>query len=106
MPKPFQQYETMDAWGRLAEGGSAEGLYLAFGEALYPEEMFEEYRELLIETAKTVTAEELERFIILSEGMQGFDVSNELDQISCPVLLIGSLDDGVLGADATLIRQI
>ena len=96
-----EQYETMDAWAQLARDGDAEGLYLAFGEALYPEEMFKESREMLIEAAKTVTDGELERFILLSEAAQGFDVSDELEQISCPVLLIGSLDDRVLGADAT-----
>ena len=96
-----EQYETMGAWVRLAEDGNAEGLYLAFGEALYPVEMFDESAELLVEAAKTVTAEELERFIVLAEGTRGFDVYDELEKISCPVLLIGSLDDGVLGADAT-----
>ena len=101
-----EQYQTMDAWVRLARSGDAEALYLAFGEALYPKEMFKESSELLIEAAKTVTAGELERFIILAEGAKGFDVSDDLERISCPVLLIGSLDDGVLGADATLIRQI
>ena len=96
-----EQYQTMDAWVKLAASGDAEGLYLAFGEALYPEEMFEESTELLVEAAKTVTAEDLERFIVLAEGSSGFDVSDELEQISCPVLLIGSVDDQVLGADAT-----
>ena len=95
------QYKTMDAWVQLAKSGDAEGLYLAFGEALYPEEMFEESSELLIEAAKTVTSEELGRFIVLAEGTKGFDVSDELEKISCPVLLIGSMDDRVLGADAT-----
>ena len=96
-----EQYQTMDAWVRLARSGDAEALYLAFGEALYPKEMFKESSELLIEAAKTVTAGELERFIILAEGAKGFDVSDDLERISCPVLLIGSVDDQVLGADAS-----
>lgn len=96
-----EQYQTIGEWVQLAKSGDAEGLYLAFGEALYPEEMFDASKELLIETAKTVTAEELERFIVLAEGAKGFDVSDELEKLSCPVLLIGSTDDHVLGADAT-----
>ena len=96
-----EQYQTIGEWVRLAKTGDAEGLYLAFGEALYPEAMFDASKELLIETAKTVTAGELERFIVLAEGAKGFDVSDELEKLSCPVLLIGSMDDHVLGADAT-----
>ena len=97
-----EQYQTIDAWVRLAKSGDAEGLYLAFGKAVYPEEIYKQSEELLIETAKTVTDEDLARFIIISEGTKDFDISDDLEKISCPVLLIGSKDDGVLGADATM----
>ena len=56
---------------------------------------------LLAGAAKTVTPDELNRFIILAEGMKGFNVTDDLSKIACPVLAIGSSDDGVLGADAT-----
>ena len=48
-----------------------------------------------------MTPDELNRFIILAEGMKGFNVTDDLSKIACPVLVIGSSDDGVLGADAT-----
>ena len=60
---------------RLAEKGDATELYLAFGEALYPKEVFEQSRQLMTEAAKTVTAEDLKRFVILAEGIKGFDAS-------------------------------
>ena len=63
--------------------------------------MFERLRELLVETAKSVTSEDLSRFIILAEGLKGFDVLDELEKISCPVFVVGSKGDQVLGADAT-----
>ena len=97
-----EEYATIDMWIRLAKAGDAEALYLAFGEAVYPEEVFRQYRDFLIEAAKTVTAEELDRFIILAEGIKGFDDLDALDDISCPILLIGSMDDQVLGAEATV----
>ena len=95
------QYRAIGEWVQLARDGKATELYLAFGEALYPEEIFEQSRELLVEAAKTVTEEELERFVVLTEGTRGFDVSEELERIACPVLLLGSMDDRVLGAEAS-----
>ena len=94
-------FETLQGWIDLAKAGDREGLYLAFGEAINPPAVFEQYRELLIGAAETVTDEELARFVILAEGIRGFDVTEELPKIACPVLVIGDRDDRVLGAEAS-----
>ena len=94
-------FETLAGWIELAKAGDREGLYLAFGEAINPPEIFEQYRELLIGAAATVTDEELTRFVILAEGTRGFDVTEQLPKIACPVLVIGDRDDRVLGAEAS-----
>ena len=36
-----------------------------------------------------------------AESLKGFDITGQLRKITCPVLVIGSLDDGVLGAGAS-----
>ena len=95
------QYRTLDQWVQLAKAGSAAALCLAFGEAIYPQQMFAQLRPLLTETANAVTDEELRRFVILAKGTQGFDLCGDLDKIACPVLLVGSRDDRVLGFGAT-----
>ena len=97
-----QQYQTIEKWADLAKAGEKEELYLAFGEAIYPKEVYEQSKQLLIDAAETVTDEDLERFIILAEGINGFDVSQDLEKIGCPVLVLGSKDDQVLGADASI----
>ena len=89
-------------WIELAKEGKAEELYLSFGEAVYPKEIYEQSKDLLIAAAKTVTEQELQRFIVLAGGLKDFDVTDQLKKITCPVLAIGSEDDGVLGKDATL----
>ena len=66
--------------------------------------MFEQSRELLTEAAKTVTPDELKRFVIMAEGIRDFNVIDDLGKISCPVLVIGSNDDKVLGGETS--RQI
>ena len=97
-----EQYQkAVEEWVRLAAEGNAEALYLSFGEALYPKEIFEQSRNLLVEVAKGVTQEDLARFVILAGAVKGFDISDRLENISCPVLIIGSGDDRVLGGEAS-----
>ena len=91
---------TVEKWIDLAKAHDAAGLYLAFGEAVYPRGVYIQSRETLLEAAKTVTDNDLDRFIILAKGIKRFDVTDSLHKIACPVLIIGSKDDGVLGADA------
>ena len=93
--------QTIERWIQAAKAGKKAELYLAFGEAVYPPDVFELSRELLIESAESVTDEDLSRFIILAESIHGFDIEKDLEKISCPVLVIGSMDDQVLGADAS-----
>ena len=96
-----EQFRVIDGWIQLAKAGRTEDLYLVFGEAIYPQQVFEQAKVLLTESARGVTEEDLSRFVILAEGIRGFDVTDQLGKISCPVLVIGSLDDHVLGGEAS-----
>ncbi len=98
---PAQYASIEENWIRPAKAGRAEELYLAFGEALYPPAGLEQSRAPLLEAAAAVTAEELRRFVVLAEGVKGFDVTGELGMLACPVLVLGSRDDRVLGGDAS-----
>lgn len=99
-----ERYALFAQWIRLAREGKAEELYLGFSRALFPESVFEAYRAFFLDASKTVTKEELARFCILAEGLKDFDLRASLGQIACPVLVIGSEDDEVLGGEAS--RQI
>ena len=96
-----QYREVFGRWAELAKVGDAAALYLAFGEALYPKRMFEMLRPLLLENAKAVTDEDLRRFVVQAEAMQGFDVRADLEKIACPTLVIGDADDKVFGGNAS-----
>ena len=87
-------------WTRLAKSGNAEALYLSFGRAVYPQNVFEQTCALLSEAAKSVTEADLKRFAIMAEGIKEFDVTQDLEKIRCPVLVIGNKDDRVLGQGA------
>ncbi len=94
-------YELFARWIALAKAGKARELNLAFGEALYPEAVFEGARELLLSQADTFTPADLRRFVILAESLRNFDVRADLARIACPVLVLGAKDDRVLGAEAS-----
>ena len=96
------QFRVLETWIRLAREKDAEGLCLSFGREIYPPKVFEQAREALIDAAKSVTEEDLARFICLAEGTRDFNVADELHKIQCPVLAVGVYEDGVLDADATM----
>ena len=97
-----EQFRSIERWIALAEANDPVGLYLSFGEKIYPPAVFRQFREALIAAGKTVTAAELRRFVILARGIEGFDVSNRVSEIQCPVLAIGVFEDAVLDSDATM----
>ncbi len=97
-----EQFKTLRKWIDLAAARDSEGLYLDFGKDIYPPTVFEQYRDLLAQAGRTVVNGELDRFIILAEGIRGFNVVEELDRIRCPVLAIGDFEDQLLDADATM----
>ena len=94
-------FEPFARWIDLARAGKARELNLAFGEALYPKDVFEGARELLLSQADTFTPEDLRRFVLLAESLRSFDVRADLAKIACPVLVLGAKDDRVLGAEAS-----
>lgn len=97
-----QQYESLNKWVELAKKGDREGLYLCFGQMVYPPATFEQFKQYFIDTSKTVTDEDLERFIIIASGTKDFNVTDRLKEIQCPVLTTGTFEDEVLDSDATM----
>ena len=91
----------MEQWIQLAEAGKKTELYQAFGKSVYPPAVFEQSRGFLTDAAASVADEDLRRFVILAESVKDFNVTEDLIKIACPVLVIGSMDDQVLGADAS-----
>jgi pimeloyl-ACP methyl ester carboxylesterase len=96
-----KRFEGMEKWIRLAKAGDGGALYQEFGKMIYPLYYYEQYGRALEMLGKMVTEEEMERFAILTEGARGFDISSRLDQIRCPVLVLGAMDDAVLGSEGS-----
>ena len=98
--------KLFNSWVNLAKSGGAEALTLNFSQAVYPEKIFEQSKDLLINAAKAATSDDLRRFVILTQGMNGFDITEDLAKIKCPVLVIGAKDDKIFGeAEAAEIAE-
>lgn len=78
------------------------GLMDSFGKEIYPSNVYEMYKDTFKAMAQTVKDEELERFIILAEGIRGFNVVDRLSSIKCPVMVLGEFEDSVLDSDASM----
>ncbi len=99
--KPWQR-KVVDTWIELAKAKDREGLYQEYGKEIYPPAVYEQYKDFFGDVAKTVTDEELERFVVFAESIPDYDVSSELNRIECPVLALGAFEDPVLDSDATM----
>ena len=86
----------------IAGSGNKVELFLEFAKMLYPKETFKQHYETLNELGKSITDEELRRFMILAEGTRGFDIRKDINKLSCPTFLIGDKDDFVLGEESSL----
>lgn len=97
-----EQFTTLSKWIDLAKKGDKKGLYLSYGEDIYPPAVFEQFKDFFAESSKAVTDDEMKRFIIIASGIKDFNVSDRLKEIQCPVLTTGTFEDMVLDSDATM----
>ena len=93
-----QSDRCFEEWAALAGERDALGLYLSFGRAVYPEAVFEQSKELFAKASRSVTENDLGRFLIMAEASRGFEYLRELEKITCPVLVIGDRADRVFGS--------
>ena len=96
------QRRVIEEWIDLAQKKDSAALYDAFSKEIYPKDVYEQNKEYFAEAAKSVTDEDLDRFVILARAVLDFDVTDQLKNINCPVLALGEFNDEVLDSDATM----
>ena len=53
-------------------------------------------------TSKTVTGDDIKRFEILSRAADGLDITDRLNEIKCPSLVIGASNDAILSPSGSV----
>ena len=91
----------LDRWINLAKEKKREELFLDFGKCIYPEAIYKKFERVLKVISKSVTDEELERFVYIAGASRGFNLLKEIKDIKCEMMVIGAKDDCVLGGECT-----
>ncbi len=88
-------------WCRLAENGKTEELCRDFIAGVYSRDFAQKYGEMLVHMMSDCTKEELLRFAACAHSSDGFDVTDRIGNIKCPILVLGAENDAVLSGDAS-----
>ena len=93
---------VVDEWINLSSQKEETKLLESFVDNVYSEATLKEYRDILISSNANISDEEYERFIILASACKNYDCYDELSNIKCPVLVLGSKGDQVVGVDGSI----
>ena len=92
---PESAAKIFSEWVRLAREGNIEALNKSLAENIYSEKFFAKYHYAILAANRDVNNLEIERFIILADSMKGMNLSSELENIKCPVLVIADSNDKI-----------
>ena len=95
-----QTQDIVCSWIELAKEEKRDELMDAFAKAVYSPAFYDRIRSILPAMAQSIKPEELSRFVILASDLQGFDLSDQIGRIGCPVLVIGAGADRIMGPDS------
>ena len=73
-------------WEALAEQKNAAALMAAFGESVYTPSFFAQYKDVIIASGEGTTDLDYRNFLISLKAIKSFDIRNEVQKITCPVL--------------------
>ncbi len=92
---------VVDHWITLTENGRMKELIADMAEKMYSPAYLKRYRPLLPLLTILQKPKDTKRFLILAKACLGCRAYDALEQIRCPVLVIGGRQDQVVGAAAS-----
>ena len=95
-------HSTFETWKKLAEEKDVNALMDSFGEKVYSPDFYTKYKDIIIASGKDTTESDYHNFLTSLNAILSFDVYDQLEQIKCPVLVIGAGEDRVLGVQSSL----
>lgn len=93
---------TVTHWRDLAEKCDVPALNRSFVDLVYSEETKAQFGDFFKMQENVGTPEQCRRFVALLDSCAGFDCREQLGNIQCPVLVLGSRKDRALGAEGSL----
>ena len=93
--------ETVEGWIEMTERGDMRALVRDMAEKMYSDAYMKRYRPLLPLLTLMQRPKDVPRFIALARACLTSDTYAQLDEITCPVLVLGGGRDRVVGAEAS-----
>lgn len=87
---------TCEEWSRLADSGDVRSLNRKVFQMIYSPEFYDQYKDVFASMENDGTPAEMQQFSRTMRACGNFDLYDELDKITCPVLVMGSWDDHTL----------
>lgn len=92
--------KALEGWRELALAHKTTELVADMLDKVYSPDTLKLYREAWLAAFAEISEEELRRFTVLTHAILGFSFYEELKNVKCPVLSIGSEGDLVFGPDS------
>ena len=92
--------EKISGWVELAKKRDIRALAEAFGSNVYSEGFYGKYKDLIYTANKDASEEEINKFITLAEGTEGFDVFGRLKDIKAKTLVLADKRDKIISPEA------
>ena len=93
--------ETVEGWIEMTERGDMRALVRDMAEKMYSDAYMKRYRPLLPLLTLMQRPKDVPRFIALARACLTSDTYAQLEEITCPVLVLGGGRDRVVGAEAS-----
>lgn len=94
---------VIEDWLRLAELRDEEALNKSICESVYSDSFCEKYGRFITQMMSGANEDDVNRFIILAKSCRGFDISGEIERISCPVFVVGTKKDKIFSVNESLL---
>jgi len=88
--------KVLSDWYNAAESHDVVKLNTLFLDYVYSDAFKESIKDIIPDLIQNGTADDCDRFMILLESMKGFDITDKLNQIKCPVLVMYDKNDKVI----------
>ena len=92
---------NVEKWTGFAKDGDHKSLMIDTAEKSYSEAYLKKYRKLYPVIGAVGKPADYGRFLSNAGAILSFDAYDELDRISCPVLIIAGSDDKIAGVEAS-----
>ena len=93
--------EAFANWISFAEARNTPALMESFGETVSTPSFYAQYKDAIIASGEGAAERDFSNFLISVNAVLSFDVSDEIQKIACPVLVLGAEEDWALGVQAS-----